>query len=181
MFSGLFYLFFWKINLVLLWLGELLGHKSKYVMAISGQMMPAEVLAWLLMWVLSHETISLHAFVKGMLLLTSSLQSRQDRAGGKSLHSGIGYWMYFIPDMASALWNWPWWVGIQVSSPPGDRTQLSGWISPSWVGILKCPLATDVEDSHWPGLNSWWVKIHVFIYFLRKSRRKQTIWSHIWA
>lgn len=41
------FFFFWKINLDLLWLGELLGHKSKYAMAIFGQMIPVGVLAWL--------------------------------------------------------------------------------------------------------------------------------------
>lgn len=40
-----------------------------------GKVTPAEVLAWLFMWVLSHEIILLSIFVKGMLLLTYFLQS----------------------------------------------------------------------------------------------------------
>lgn len=41
-----------------------------------GKVTPAEVLAWLFMWVLSHEIILLSIFVKGMLLLTYFLQSK---------------------------------------------------------------------------------------------------------
>lgn len=42
-----------------------------------GKVTPAEVLAWLFMCVLSHEIILLSVFVKGILLLTYFLQSKQ--------------------------------------------------------------------------------------------------------
>lgn len=42
-----------------------------------GKVTPVEVLAWLFMWVLSQEIILLSVFVKGMLLLTYFLQSKQ--------------------------------------------------------------------------------------------------------
>lgn len=111
MFSEIFYIFFWKINLFLLRLGELLGHKSKHVMAISGQMIPAEVLAWLFIWVLSHEITLLSILVKGILLLAYFLQSKQKGTGGNSLCSSFCYWTIFIPDMASALRNCLWMNG----------------------------------------------------------------------
>lgn len=133
MFSETFYIFFWKINLFLLRLGELLGHKSTYVMAISGQMVPAEALAWLFIWVLSHEITLLSILVKGILLLAYFLQSRQKGIGEKSLCSSFCYWTILIPDTAPALWNWLWVNGNSgvLTSWRQDRT--SDQISLSWI------------------------------------------------
>lgn len=80
-----------------------MGHKSKCIMAISHQMIPAEVLAWLFIQVPSRKIMLLYIFIKGMLLLTYFLQSRQKGAGGESLHLGFCYWTYLIPGMASTL------------------------------------------------------------------------------
>lgn len=48
-------------------------------MVCYGKVTPAEVLAQLFMWVLSHEIILLSVFLKGMLLLTYFLQSKQKK------------------------------------------------------------------------------------------------------
>lgn len=147
MFSKIFYIFFWKIYLVfLLSLGELLGHKSKYAMTISGQMIPAEVLAWLFIRVLSHEIILLSIFLKGMLLLTYFLQSRQKGAGGKSLPSGFCYGTHFIPDRASALWSSPWMnghSGVFTSRRQHTTLRLN---EPQLDIFLESPWVTDLED-----------------------------------